>query len=66
MGNYWGAPNHILGRNGRIWSNLIPTTTTMERLPIELVTQILSYIPKEELKVIGFISPVGGGEGGDR
>jgi hypothetical protein len=28
----------------------------MERLPIELVTQILSYIPKEELKVIGFIS----------
>jgi hypothetical protein len=35
--------------------NLIPTTT-MERLPIELVTQILSYIPKEELKVIGFIS----------
>jgi hypothetical protein len=28
----------------------------MERLPIELVTQILSYIPKEEFKVIRFIS----------
>jgi hypothetical protein len=35
--------------------SLIPTTT-MERLPAELVIQILSYLYKEELKTIGFIS----------
>jgi hypothetical protein len=28
----------------------------MERLPVELVTQILSYMSREELKVIEFIS----------
>ena len=32
------------------------STITMERLPTELVLQILGYMSKEELEVIGFIS----------
>jgi len=35
--------------------NLVPTTT-MERLPTEMIIQVLSYMSQQELKVVGFIS----------
>ena len=45
------------GRGGCVCKhrrNLVPTT--MERLPTEMIIQVLTYMSKGELKVIGFLS----------
>jgi len=51
----WQARERIreyIAKHDTIWSTPLP----MERLPTELVTQILSYASNKQLKVIGFLS----------
>jgi hypothetical protein len=58
MTSYWPVCNRIWDATNvsvKARRNLIPTIT-MDRLPTELVIQILSYMSKKELKFIGFTS----------
>jgi len=52
----WQARERIreyIAKHDTVWSTPLP----MERLPTELVIQILSYTSNKELKIIGFLSP---------